>query len=129
MGSRFSRREFIRFIGAGAAGAALQGCAGAPEARKPIARVVVIGGGYGGATAARYMRAWSGGAIEVVLVERNTDFVSCPLSNLVLGGSRKIGDLTIGYGGLRTEGVNVVHDEVRAIDSGKKRLTLANSQE
>ncbi len=129
MGSPFSRREFIRFIGAGAAGAALQGCAGSPEARKPVARVVVIGGGYGGATAARYVRAWSGGAIEVLLVERNTEFVSCPLSNLVLGGSRRIADLTLGYGKLRAEGINVVHDEVRTIDPAKKRLMLANSQE
>ncbi|MBS0335951.1 MAG: FAD-dependent oxidoreductase, partial [Proteobacteria bacterium] len=120
----FSRREFIKLAGAGAASAALQGCASAPQAQKPVARVIVVGGGYGGATAARYIRAWGGGAIEVFLVERNTQFVSCPLSNLVLGGSRRIEDLTMGYGRLRDEGVVVLHDEVKSIDPGKKKISL-----
>ena len=120
----YSRREFIRLVGAGAASAALAGCASTPEVKKPIARVIVIGGGFGGATAARYIRAWGGGAIEVFLIERNTQFVSCPLSNLVLGGSRKIEDLTLGYGKLRDEGVVVLNDEVKAIDAGKKRISL-----
>jgi sulfite dehydrogenase len=120
----FSRRDFLKLAGAGAAGAALSGCATTPEVKKPIARVIVIGGGYGGATAARYIRAWGGGAIEVFLIERSTQFVSCPLSNLVLGGSRRIEDLTLGYGKLRDEGVVVLHDEVRSIDPGKKRISL-----
>ena len=119
------RRDFIKLLGAGATGAALSGCASAPEAKKPIARVIVIGGGYGGATAARYIRAWGGGAIEVFLIERNTQFVSCPLSNLVLGGSRKVEDLTLGYGKLRDEGVVVLHDEVIGIDPEKKRISLS----
>ena len=118
----YSRREFIKLVGA--AGAALAGCASTPEVKKPIARVIVIGGGFGGATAARYIRAWGGGAIEVFLIERNTQFVSCPLSNLVLGGSRRIEDLTLGYGKLRDEGVVVLNDEVKAIDAGKKRISL-----
>lgn len=120
----FSRRDFLKVVGASAAGAALSGCASTPEVSKPIARVIVIGGGYGGATAARYIRAWSGGAIEVFLVERNTQFVSCPLSNLVLGGSRRIEDLTRGYGKLRDEGIVVLNDEVRSVDPGKKRISL-----
>ncbi len=117
----FNRREFIKLIGAGAV---LSGCASVPEAKKPIARVIVIGGGYGGATAARYIRAWGGGAIEVFLVERNTQFVSCPLSNLVLGGSRRIGDLTFGYEKLRAEGVTFLNDEVVAINPDKRRISL-----
>ncbi|MCX7158149.1 MAG: twin-arginine translocation signal domain-containing protein, partial [Proteobacteria bacterium] len=107
MNAQFSRRDLLKLAGASAL---LAGCASTPEAKKPIARVIVIGGGYGGATVARYIRAWGGGAIEVFLIERNTQFVSCPLSNLVLGGSRKIEDLTMGYGKLRDEGIVVLHD-------------------
>ncbi len=128
MGNAYSRRSFIKAAGAGAVAASLPGCATAPQART-VGRVVVIGGGFGGATAARYIRNWSGGAVEVILVERNTEFVSCPLSNLVLGGSRQIAELTRGYGGLRAAGVQVIHDEVTAIDAGRKRVSLARASE
>ena len=89
---------------------------------KPVGRVVIIGGGFGGATAAKYIRLWSGGSVEVILAERNTSFVSCPVSNLVLGGSRTIADITHDYAGLRAHGVQVRHDEVAAIDADKKRI-------
>ncbi len=128
MGTSFSRRDFIQLAGASAVGMALQGCAVAP-AQKRVGRVVVIGGGFGGATAARYLRAWSGGAIEVILVERNPDFVSCPLSNLVLGGSRRIDELTRSYSRVRDEGVIVVHDEVTAIDAARRRVSLSKTPE
>ena len=61
----FSRRDLLKLAGASAV---LSGCAGVPQAGKPIGRVIVIGGGYGGATAARYIRAWGGGSIEVFLI-------------------------------------------------------------
>ena len=102
--THFNRRDFLKLTAAGAAGAALAGCATAPEVRKPIGRVIVIGGGYGGATAAKYLRMWSQGTIEVFLIERNTQFVSCPMSNLVLGGSRSMADITRGYAKLRDYG-------------------------
>jgi sulfite dehydrogenase len=126
MKHELDRRDFIGFFGASAL-ATLTGCATKATApAKTVGRVVVIGGGYGGATAAKYIRMWSGGAIEVFLVERNQQFVSCPLSNLVLGGSRKIEDLTIGYGGLREHGVQILNDEVSAIDADKKLVKFAN---
>jgi NADPH-dependent 2,4-dienoyl-CoA reductase/sulfur reductase-like enzyme len=129
MTSEFNRRQFLKAIGAGtaatAAPAILTACATAPaEAPKPIGRVIVIGGGYGGATCAKYIRMWSERRIEVFLIERNTQFVSCPLSNLVLGGSRQIGDLTIGYEKLREYGVQVIRDEVTAIAIDRKRVRL-----
>jgi sulfide dehydrogenase [flavocytochrome c] flavoprotein subunit len=82
----------------------------------PLGRVLVVGGGYGGATAARYLRRWGGPGIEVTLVEREAAFVSCPLSNLVLGGSADLADLTLPYSGLEQAGITVLQDEVIAID-------------
>ena len=125
----YDRRDFLRFLAAGTATTTLADCATAPQAQKPVGRVVVIGGGYGGATAAKYIRMWSGGRIEVFMIERNSQFVSCPLSNLVLGGSRKIEDLTRDYQGLRGHGVQVIRDEVTAVDTAKKRLKLTRLED
>lgn len=126
--SRFNRREFLKASGAtvGAATASLlPGCAmqsAAPP--KSIGRVIVIGGGFGGATAAKYLRMWGEGAIEVFMIERGTEFISCPTSNLVLGGSRKMGEITRSYAKLRDYGVQLIRDEVTAIDTAKKRVKL-----
>ncbi len=126
MSLEMNRRSFIKLLGAGAATTMVSGCAiGGRSGGTTAGRVVVIGGGYGGATAARYIRMWSDRGIDVVLVERNTQFISCPLSNLVLGGSRTLESLTMGYDTLRAQGVRIVHDEVTAIQADKKRVTLA----
>lgn len=119
MSKSFDRRDFLRLGGAAAALAAA-GCA-TPGGRK--ARVVVIGGGFGGATAAKYIRLWGPG-IEVVLVERLTDFTSCPMSNLVYGGSKTMADITYGYSGLKRYGVRVVHDEATTVDTYAKVVRL-----
>ncbi len=120
---RSSRRRFARALGGLAATGALGACAGLAPAvhTKTSGRVLVVGAGYGGATAAKYLKHWGGARIEVLLVERNARFVSCPLSNLVLEGSRRIEDLSVGYQGLRQLGVTVVQDEVRAIDPARRR--------
>ena len=97
----FTRRDLLRFTAAGAAVSTLGGCASTGASK---GKVVVVGGGWGGATAARYLRLWSEGTIEVTLVEPNRTFVSCPISNLVIGGSRKIEELTMSYDGLRRQG-------------------------
>jgi sulfide dehydrogenase [flavocytochrome c] flavoprotein chain len=90
------------------------------------AKVVVIGGGYGGATAAKYIRLLSDYKIDVVMVEPQAAFVSCPISNLVVGGSKQIGDLTVPYTGLsKNHGIMVVQDTATAIDAVKKTVTLA----
>ena len=82
-----TRRDFMKWMAASTGVAAAAGCAdmGAGSA----GRVVVIGGGYGGATCARYIRIWAPD-IDVTMVERNSTFVSCPISNLVLGGNTTI---------------------------------------
>jgi len=122
---RHSRREFLRAGSASIAAAALGGiggCASLPD-RGP--KVVVVGGGFAGATAAKYVRKWSDGRIGVTLVERGSAFVSCPLSNLVLGGSRQIADLTVSYDGLDKWGVRRVTDEALAIDPAARTVRLS----
>ena len=115
-----------RLLGAGSAlaGLSLAGCA-STDSGPSIGRVVVIGGGFGGSTAAHYLKMW-GGNIDVTLVERNANFVSCPISNLVLGGYKQIADVTKGYGGLKAMGIKVVQGEVTAIDAAGKRVRLAD---
>ncbi|MDX2217688.1 MAG: NAD(P)/FAD-dependent oxidoreductase [Burkholderiales bacterium] len=118
-----NRRHFLQATGAAATLAALSGCATVGKASK--ARVVVVGGGYGGATAAKYIRMYDPG-IEVILVEPNEAFVSCPISNLVLGGFKTIADVTTPYTGLtNNHGVQIVRDMATAIDTEKKQVRLA----
>jgi NADPH-dependent 2,4-dienoyl-CoA reductase/sulfur reductase-like enzyme len=127
--SAVGRRGFLRTssVGLGVlAGAGLAGCAGSMKgdfAPKRGPRVVVIGGGWGGATAAKYTRLFDPG-VEVVLIEPNRQFVSCPFSNLVLAGLRTIDSITMGYDGLRRHGVRIVHDTATAIEPGAKRVRL-----
>ena len=90
------------------------------------AKVVVIGGGYGGATAAKYVRLLSDYKIDVVLIEPQEAFISCPLSNLVVSGSKEISYITTSYAGLsKNHGITVVKDYARSIDIKKKTVTLA----
>jgi sulfide dehydrogenase [flavocytochrome c] flavoprotein subunit len=102
----------------------LVGCATTAIPRR--AKVVVIGGGYGGATAAKYVRMFSDYKIDVVLIEPEDAFVSCPISNLVLSGAKQITDITVPYSALsRRHGITVVKDRASAIDAERKTVTLA----
>ena len=129
------RRQLLQ--GAGSLGlVSLAGCASDTGAlltstaggRVPAkARVLVVGGGYGGATAAKYVRLFSDQKIDVVLIEPNDAFVSCPISNLVLGGSKTLADVTTPYTSLaRNHGVRVIKDMVASIDPVKKVAVLAS---
>jgi NADPH-dependent 2,4-dienoyl-CoA reductase/sulfur reductase-like enzyme len=106
----------------------LAGCASVAEPAvggKAAGRVVVVGGGYGGATASKYLRLFSAGRIDVTLVEPEAAFVSCPLSNLVIGGTRRIEEMTVPYAALGTRhGVRVVRDRATAIDATRREVTL-----
>jgi len=118
-----SRRSVI---GAGLATTAIiasTGCASIGGGSGP--RVVVIGGGYGGATVSKYLRHWGGGKVQVTMVDRSPSFISCPISNLVIGGVKQMADITTSYDGLRRLGVKVVQDEVTAIDADKREVRLA----
>jgi len=122
------RRDLVQGLLSGGALAALGGCA-TPAAVPASARVVVIGAGYGGATAAKYVRLFSDGAVDVVLVEPQPAFVSCPVSNLVVAGVRRLDDITRSYESLRKRhGVTVVQDRATAIDLQGKRVRLARGR-
>jgi NADPH-dependent 2,4-dienoyl-CoA reductase/sulfur reductase-like enzyme len=124
-----TRRAFLRSGGLGLgvlAGGGLTGCVTAMKGDvlpKKGPRVVVIGGGWGGATAAKYVRLLDP-KIEVILIEPNRDFISCPFSNLVLAGVRTIDSLTMGYGGLRKHGVRILHETATAIEPDQKRVRI-----
>jgi len=91
------------------------------------AEIIVVGGGYGGATAAKYLRLFSNYTAKVTLIEPNAEFVSCPLSNLVVGGSRQMSELTSAYSNLsKRHGVKLIKDSVASIDGEKKTLKLAS---
>ena len=119
-----TRREFLWTSGLGLLAA---GCAPtvADYAQKSGRRVVVIGGGWGGATAAKYVRL-ADPSIEVVLLEPNRQFVSCPFSNLVLSGVRTIDSITFGYDRLRAHGVRVLHETATAIEPDARRVRVGN---
>lgn len=121
------RREFIKLMGAGAAIGAFPRFARAASAAR--GRVVVIGGGYAGATTAKYLRLWGGDQFEIILVEKNSTFVSCPLSNLVLGGSKQIGDLTFNFSGLDRYGIKRLHEEVTGIDAAQRKIITASGDD
>ena len=128
--TRMTRRQFLRTSGSGVgmlAVSGLAGCASTSGEIEPKAgrRVVVVGGGWGGATAAKYVRA-TDPSIDVVLLEPNRKFVSCPFSNLVLSGVRGLGSLTFGYSGLREYGVKVRHEAATAIEPDAKRVRVGD---
>ena len=113
------RRDFFRLAGGIALAGPLAGYANAASK----ARVVVVGGGFGGATAAKYLRLWDP-ALEVVLIERDDVFTSCPLSNLVVAGFNGIDDIRASYENLKHHGVQVVRDEAIGVDPEKKVVRL-----
>lgn len=127
------RRRLLQGIGAAAAltgTTLLPGVAWAAAKGRKLGRVVVIGGGFGGGTAAKYLRKWSAGGIEVVLIERNKEFISCPTSNEVLSGNRDFAPIVHSYAGLKKNwGIKVVHASVTAIDPDKRRVKTDSAGE
>ncbi|OUR64552.1 flavocytochrome C [Methylophaga sp. 42_25_T18] len=117
------RRSFIKTAVAAGSVAMLPKVAFAVPSKCIKRRVVVIGGGFAGATAAKYMKLWDAD-LDVTLIERNAQFVSCPQSNLVLGGNRSLQQLTHDYQGLNKQGVTTVQAEVVAIDTDKQKVRL-----
>ena len=118
------------FIGQSAAALGLlAGFSSQARANLPKAEILVIGGGYGGATAAKYLRLLSNNTARVTLIEPNTAFVSCPMSNLVVGGSKTMADITSPYDGLsKRHGIKIIQDSVTNIDADKKTVKLTSGK-
>ncbi len=121
---KINRREFVYTAGA----ATVAGVLTTPNiALGATKKVVVVGGGTGGATAAKYLRLADPG-IEVTLIEANKNYHTCFMSNEVLGGDRSIDSIRFGYEGLAKHGVKMVHDMVTGIDAGARKVTTAGGQ-
>lgn len=118
--NQISRRRFLKVGGMSIAALGTLHVASFAQARR---RVVVIGGGWGGATAAKYIRL-TDPSIEVTLLEPNTEFISCPFSNLVLAGVESLKNLTMNYNGLRKHGVRIRHEAAATIEPDKKRVRV-----
>ena len=119
-----TRRQFLKLVGAAGAASplALSSCA---TTAPSVPNVVVVGGGFGGATAARYVKKFDP-SINVTLLEPNKTYVTCPFSNAYLGGLRSIGSITHNYSGLSKAGVNVVHAMATGVDVVNKLVWTAD---
>lgn len=125
--SQITRRTFLKWTGAAGAASGVGMLSGVPAFAKKAGsggRVVVIGGGFGGASCARTIKEVDP-AIAVTLIERDQVFVTCPFSNTVLGGINDMDYLTHTFDALRDKhGVKVVNSEVMAVDPVAKTVTL-----
>lgn len=120
----FNRRDFLKFGGGSVlvSGATL----GLPTiATGATKKVVVIGGGAGGAIAAKYVKK-ADSSIDVTLIEANKDYYSCFMSNEVIGGGRKIETIRHSYDNFKKHGINVVHSMATGVDVDKKTVTTAS---
>jgi len=101
-----SRRNFMKLIGASSLCAITPGMAEETD----IPHIIVVGGGFAGATCAKHLKMWGGNSVNVTIIEANPTYVSPILSNLVLNGQKTTTDLSFTYGDLQTKyGINMIH--------------------
>jgi len=117
-----NRRQFLGYLGGSVALAGLPVWRGA---RAASAKVVVVGGGFGGATCAKYLRRYDPD-VDITLVEPSPHYVTCPGSNWVLGGLRRMADITHDYARLEALGIKIVAARVTGIDAEQRRIDLHN---
>ena len=127
--ANITRRNLIKLTGSAAATAGALGFADLSFASSHGGkkRVVIIGGGMGGATAAKYIRMMDS-SVEVTLIEFNKHYYTCFMSNEVLSGHRTLDSIKFGYDGMEAHGVNVIIDKVTAIDAAKQTVTTAGGK-
>jgi NADH dehydrogenase FAD-containing subunit len=126
MNNQLSRRSLLKALGLGLTATALPGLVKAADVTN-MPRIVVVGGGFAGATVAKYLKMWGGVGVQVTVIEPNSTYVSPVLSNLVLNGQKTTDDLSFNYINYRQKyGVTMVHDVVTAVDNTSKSVTLAS---
>ena len=123
--SKITRRNFLK-LSASSAAVGLAGASFSVKASGDVKKVVVVGGGVGGATVAKYIKM-ADASIEVTLIEKNEHYHTCFMSNEVLSNERSLDSIKFGYDGLKKHGVKVVIDEVTGIDGATKTVTTAKS--
>ncbi|HLV76510.1 MAG TPA: FAD-dependent oxidoreductase, partial [Marinobacter sp.] len=126
-GLNSSRRDLLKLMGAASALPLLGACSslGGPSRKDLSARVVVVGGGFGGATAAKYLKR-NAPDLDVTLIEPNKVFYTCPFSNLVLAGMRTMDSISHNYNELRELGVRVVHTTAQDVDPVSRTVSLGD---
>ncbi|WP_029408312.1 FAD/NAD(P)-binding oxidoreductase [Thiomicrorhabdus sp. Milos-T2] len=125
--TRLSRRSLLKALGLGVVTGSMPGLAHAVTANIP--HVIVVGGGFAGATAAKYLKMWGGLGVQVTLIEANPTYVSPILSNLVLNGQKTTSGLSFGYASHNQKyGVNIIHATVDSIDKVNQTVSLSNAQ-
>ena len=118
-----SRRSFMKFVGASSLFAVTPIMANDTT----IPHIVVVGGGFSGATCAKYLKMWGGSSVNVTIIEANPTYVSPILSNLVLNGQKTTSDLSFTYGDLSSKyAINMIHTTVDEVNKGEQTLTLGN---
>ena len=118
--SALNRRQFTKIVGAGAVATAAFGLFSYIKGK---GKIVIIGGGAGGATVAHLLKK-AAPSLNVTLVEMNRQYATCFFSNLYIGGIRSFDSLSYGYDGLKKLGVNVIHEMATDVDTAKKTVSL-----
>jgi len=122
--NNLTRRQFVKWIGT----TTFLGSVGFPmlSFAKTNAHIVIIGGGFGGVTCAKYLRRFDS-SLKITLIEKNSQFVTCPFSNAVIGDLYNIDFITHKYDKLNTRhGINIINDTAIEIDPVSKKIKLRN---
>ena len=118
-----SRRDFMKFIGVSSVFAVTPTMVQAAT----VPHIVIVGGGFAGATCAKYLKMWAGASVDVTIIEENPTYVSPILSNLVLNHQKTTTDLSFTYRNLSSKyGINMLHSVVNAVNKANQTVVLSN---
>ena len=124
----YDRRQFVKLLASsGTVLASMSPLSVFGQSKIPSARVIIVGGGFGGATCAKYLNIFDPG-LSVTLIEPSKRYTTCPFSNAVLGGLRDLNSISFGYHAHKERGINIVHDKVTQIDAAGKNVTFTTGE-